>query len=109
MSHPVGRVLGSCLQRLKKKLCTVKKYTKNHSCIHHELVDPKATYISSNYWRTILQHKGQSTAAIAEGLNISLFHDSGTHKHCLQTHGANGDRHPPLLNNLLLPDQFHSA
>ena len=69
-------------KRLKKTLCTVKKNTKNHAYIQHKLAEPKATYISSNYSTAILQHKGQSPAVIAEGLNIFLSHASGTHEHC---------------------------
>ena len=69
-------------KRLKKTLCTVKMNTKNHSYIQHKLTDPKATYISSNYSKAILQHKGQSPATIAERLNIFLSHASGRHGHC---------------------------
>ena len=76
--------------------------SQNHSYIQHKLPEPKATYISSNYSTAILQHKGQSPAANAEGLNIFLSHAVVHTDTALQTHGASGDKLPPLLNNLLL-------
>ena len=59
-----------------------KEEHQNHSYIQHQLPEPKVTYMSSNYSTAILQHKEQSPAAIAEGLNIFLSHASGTHEYC---------------------------
>ena len=69
-------------KRLKKTLCMVKNNTKNHSYIQRKLNESKAVYISSNYSRIVLQHRGQSPAAIVEGLNIFLSHTSGIHENC---------------------------
>ena len=69
-------------KRIKKRLCTVKKNTKNFSYGQCKLSEPKADYISSNNSTVVFQHKGKSPTEIAAGLNAPLSHASGEHSTC---------------------------
>ena len=59
-----------------------KEEHKSQTYVQHKLTEPKAEYISSNYSTVVRQHRGQSAALIARGLNIFLSHVSGIHSSC---------------------------
>ena len=68
--------------RIKKSLCMIKKGTKAHKYIQHELPEHKAEYISSDLSTVILQHRGRTASQIPDGLRILLCHASGKRDTC---------------------------
>ena len=100
-------------RRLKKHLMRVKPSTKNKTYVQHKLNEPKASFISSNYSTVIIQHRGQTPAAISKALSVFLSHTSGDHSTCPSTAKSwcrwrvvvySGEQPPEALTHLSAKD-----